>query len=74
MINKFPKRLRCLREDKHMTQETLGEVLHVARCTVAGYETRGRMPDAETLCMIADFFNVSVDYLLGRTNKKATLK
>lgn len=62
----FAKRLKDLRESSGMSQSDLARALHVDRTTVAGYEICRRFPDAETMCAIADLFNVSVDYLLGR--------
>ena len=46
----------------------LGDKIGVAESTISQYETGKRQPDHETMCKIADVFNVSVDYLLGRTN------
>jgi transcriptional regulator with XRE-family HTH domain len=51
-----------------MTQKQLAEKVGVIRQAVGNWEAGWRMPDAETLCLLADFFNVSVDYLLGRTD------
>jgi len=66
----FGKRLKELREGKGITQEELAEHLGVGRPTIAGYETKGKQPDFEKLSKIADFFNCSIDYLLGRTNER----
>ena len=64
----FGKRLRQLRTEKGLRQEDLAEMIRVHRATVGKYETDERFPDRETLEAIADFFDVSVDYLLNRTN------
>lgn len=64
----FGQRLRQLRDLNKVTQEELAKYLGVGRPTIAGYETKGKQPSFEILDKIADFFNVSVDYLLGRTN------
>ncbi len=64
----FSKRLKILRGEKELTQENLGDILHKNRNSIAGYESRNQEPDFEFLCLIADFFDVSVDYLLGRTD------
>jgi transcriptional regulator with XRE-family HTH domain len=53
-----------------MTQEDLAKILKVSRATVGRYETDERFPDKDILKKIADFFDVSVDYLLGRTDKR----
>lgn len=69
----FAKRLKQLREARKLTQEELGiqvgktiESGTIARTTISGYELGSRSPDLETLDAFADFFNVDVDYLLGR--------
>lgn len=60
----FAAILKHLREVHHITQEKLARHLKVTRSTVAGYETKGKQPDYEKLIKIAEFFNVSTDYLL----------
>lgn len=60
----FSNRLKELRESQDITQEQLAKLLNVSRPTIAGYETRQRQPDYEKLILIADLFNVSVDFLL----------
>ena len=59
-----------LRSDKGMNQEQLATVLNVSRSTLANWEVGNRSIDIETLVIIADYFNVSCDYLLGRTKHK----
>lgn len=66
----FGERLKSLRLERDMTQEQLAQVLNVTRPTIAGYETKRKQPDFDKLSRIADFFSVSVDYLLGRTDDK----
>lgn len=66
----FDVRLKELRTAQNLTQNELGNLLHISRATIAGYETKNKQPDYEKLCAIADFFNVSTDYLLGRTNNR----
>ncbi len=63
----FSKRLRNLRENKGIKQEDLGKILDLSASTIGMYEQGRRQPDNETLIRMADFFNVSVDYLLGKT-------
>lgn len=58
--------LRLLRETLGISQTELGKKIGVARSTICQYESGRREPDNETLQRLADFFNVSVDYLLGR--------
>lgn len=62
------KRLKTLRNEKNLTQEELGKKINVTKVSISGYENNNRSPDTETLQNIADFFDVSVDYLLGRTD------
>lgn len=65
----FPERLKSLRNQKGVTQDEVANALGVSRATVAGYESgKKREPDYETLRKIADYFSVSTDYLLGRTD------
>lgn len=61
-------RLKELRIEKQITQRELASLLQLSPSTIAMYETGQRMPDPETLQRIADFFSVSTDYLLGRTD------
>lgn len=66
----FGKRLKTLRKDFKLTQAQLGKNLNLSQRTISGYENGLRFPDEQILNLIADFFDVSVDYLLGRTNIK----
>ncbi|AMQ19634.1 helix-turn-helix domain-containing protein [Geobacillus sp. JS12] len=61
-------RLRKLRQEKKLTQEELGKKINVTKVSISGYENGNRTPDTETLQKLADFFNVTTDYLLGRTD------
>ncbi|MFJ7761904.1 helix-turn-helix domain-containing protein [Bacillus toyonensis] len=67
----FPTRLKQIRLEHKLTQEQLGEKINVTKVSVSGYENRNRTPDTETLQKLADYFDISVDYLLGRTNKRS---
>jgi transcriptional regulator with XRE-family HTH domain len=64
-------RLRSLRIGNKMNQEELGKKLGVGKTTISQYESETRTPDAESLSKLATIFNVSVDYLLGRTDNPA---
>lgn len=64
---KFNDRLSALRQDKDLTQDTLAKALHIDRKTLSNYETGYRTPSIYLVISIADYFNVSTDYLLGRT-------
>lgn len=61
--------LKSLRTEKGLTQDELSKILKISRSTVGMYENGSREPDYETLEAIADYFNVDIDFLLGRTNK-----
>lgn len=58
-------RIRELRKQRGMTMKELGKVIGVAESTVSQYELGRRQPDNETLLTLGEFFEVSVDYLLG---------
>ena len=63
----FSKRLRNLRENKGISQEKLGLYLGLSASTIGMYEQNRRQPDNDILMKLADFFEVSTDYLLGKT-------
>lgn len=64
----LPARIALLRKSKKFTQEKLGELVNVSQRSVASWEAGERSPSISTLCDLADKFNVSVDWLLGRTD------
>ena len=68
-MGKFQNILKSLRSSHGLTQEELSKNLKISRSTIGMYESGARQPDFETLELIADYFNVDTDYLLGRTNK-----
>ena len=63
------RRIRDLREDADLTQRQVGEAINVPQRTYAYYESGERMLPPHILCALADFYGVSVDYLLERTDK-----
>jgi transcriptional regulator with XRE-family HTH domain len=67
---KLGKRLKELREEKGLLQKDVAKYLKITTSAYGYYEQGKRDPDTETLQKLADFFNVSVDYLLGRTDIK----
>lgn len=69
----FGKKLRSLREEKRLSQVELSKKLNVTSQALSQYELGKRIPDAEMIIRIADFFDVSVDYLLDRTNERITV-
>lgn len=64
----FNIRLKDLREDNDLTQEELSKKLNITRSALGNYELGIREPSVELLIKIADYFNISLDYLLCRTN------
>lgn len=65
--------LKALREAKKITQSQLGEYLGAKKSAISLWESGKRQPDQETLVRIANFFNVTVDYLLGRDSTPASV-
>lgn len=69
--SKFPEVLKQLRKAKGLTQNDLARVLKVSRSTIAAYEARNNQPDFDKLVQIADYFNITIDYLLSGEVKSA---
>lgn len=69
----FGNVLKQLRQSFGMKQDELALRLGISRSRISMYETGQREPDFETLERLADFFNVDLDYLLGRTNKTTVI-
>lgn len=70
----FPERITAIRKDLKLSQEKFGELANVSQRTVAFWEAGQRMPSHAVISALADRLGVSVDYLLGRTDEKATKK
>ena len=66
----FKNIILALRNEKGFSQEQLAKVLHVSKSTVAMWETGQRLPSVEKYEEIADYFNVDMDFLYGRTSIK----
>ena len=64
----FGNILEELRKDRKMTQKELSEVIYVTTGTISNYENDRYLPDIEKLIMLADYFNVTIDYFLGRAS------
>lgn len=62
----FKGRLKELREMKGLSQLELASKVHISNATISMYEKGVRSPSRETLETLADFFNVDIDYLIGR--------
>lgn len=63
-------RIRNLREDMDMTQTDMAKNLFISQRTYSYYESGGHDIPTEVLVRLADFYDVSVDYLLNRTDKR----
>ncbi|MGL4911820.1 MAG: helix-turn-helix domain-containing protein [Romboutsia sp.] len=63
-------RLKALRKEKGLTLEQIANDFDTTAITISRYENGVREPKSDTLNLLADYFNVSVDYLLGRTHKR----
>lgn len=61
-------RLKEIRRSKGISQVKLAMDLHTSQNTISRYETGEREPGITELIKIAEYFNISIDYLLGRTN------
>lgn len=67
----FGERLKELRTKKGYTQKQVAQILNVGRATIAGYETKSIYPDYDKLIVLANLFDCSTDYLLGRNELPA---
>lgn len=65
----FPERLRKAREQKALMQKEVAEYLSMTARAYQYYEAGRRRPDYETLVALADYLDVTTDYLLGRTEE-----
>lgn len=63
-------RLRDLRIESDSTQGQIAELLGITQQAYAHYENERRLPNVQNLCALADYYGVSVDYILGRTDEK----
>ncbi len=66
----FNERLKKLRIERHLSQNELSKKLDLTRATVNAWEMGISSPNAQSLILLANFFKVSVDYLLGLDNRE----
>ena len=66
----FAERIKELRLEHGLTQEAVGEIIGVKRYAVYSYEKGRACPEMKGLVALADYFEVSMDYLAGRTDKR----
>ena len=64
-LTRFGEILMQLRQEKHLSQAELGRIIYVSGGTISNYENGVHYPDVEKLFKLADYFEVSIDYLLG---------
>ena len=73
-MNRFSERLRYLRKINGVTQAELSRYLGYGYTAVSNYENAEHQPDYNTLMKIAEYFNVSADYLLGNTDNPQSIR
>ena len=66
----FGQRLGMLRKERGYTQKTFAQELSVTERCIRAYENETRHPDYFGLIALADYFNVSLDYLVGRSDRR----
>lgn len=69
-MSKFPVRLKELREEKRLLSKEFAKIMNVEPATISNWENGNRFPKDDVLIKIADYFDCSIDYLLGRTDDK----
>lgn len=69
-MSKIPERLKILRKEKGLTQNQMGEILKIASTTYNGYEKGNSQPSNDMLLSLANFFDVTTDYILGNIDSK----
>ena len=67
---KIAERLQKLRKERKITQQGMADVLGIKIRTYQYYEGDDHRPDYETLIALADYFEVTTDYLLGRSDQR----
>jgi transcriptional regulator with XRE-family HTH domain len=69
----FGQRIKQLRKEHKLRQEDLAKLISKTRSAVAGWEAEGKEPDHETLTLLSNIFNVSIDFLLGKDEAQEEL-
>ncbi len=65
-MNKFPERLKELREEKGLTQVQLAKECGISKGAIGHWELNKRVPNLDAVIVLADYFQVSLDYIAGR--------
>lgn len=74
MIMAFGQRLSELRKERGYTQKAFAQELNVTERCIRAYENETRHPDYNGLLALADYFDVSLDYLVGRSDHRAVIR
>jgi transcriptional regulator with XRE-family HTH domain len=69
-MNSFSERLGNLREEKRLSQTALGAELNIPRTTISSWEQGMRTPELKMILVLSNYFSVSIDYLIGKTDIK----
>ena len=67
-MEKFIERLKELRTDKKLSQDQLAKATGLSQSSIAYWESGKRIPSAQAILILANFFNVTTDYLLGKSD------
>ena len=67
-MNFFKERLKELRLERNLTQQDLGKILHTTKMAVSHWEKGHSEPSIAQLIVLSDYFDVSIDYLVGNSN------
>lgn len=68
------QRIQDLRIDSDLSQKKIGEILHINQRSYSHYETGSRNIPIEMLIRLADYYDTTIDYLVGRTDNKEPIK
>lgn len=68
------QRIQDLRIDSDLSQKKIGEILHISQRSYSHYETGSRNIPIEMLIRLADYYDTTIDYLVGRTDNKESIK
>ena len=68
------QRIQDLRIDSGLSQKKIGEILHISQRSYSHYETGSRNIPIEMLIRLADYYDTTIDYLVGRTDNKEPIK
>lgn len=68
------QRIQDLRIDSDLSQKKIGEILHISQRSYSHYETGSRNIPIEMLIRLADYYDTTIDYMVGRTDNKEPIK